>query len=146
MKTKLLFYILFFICLGITTEVFFTAISDAFAQFSNEEPVNMRLMGHTYIWMAFIYGWIPVLFAIGYPKISNLPLFIRLLVYILFIYIIEFVSGFLLEQLTGRCPWKYDTGWHIMGYIRLDYALFWMFFGFILERVYVFLEEHFQFT
>lgn len=136
MNKKLIFYILFFICFGITTEVFFTAITDFVAG-----EGSLRLMGHTYVWMAFIYALIPILFMNVYPKIAHFSLPIRLLIFVGVIYMIEFSAGFLLEQLTGSCPWEYTTGWHIMGYIRLDYALFWAGFGFLLERLFLFLEE-----
>jgi len=40
---------------------------------------------------------------------------------------------------TGRCPWHYDSRWAVHGYIRLDYAPFWLIFGFIIETVYLWL-------
>jgi len=128
---------LFFICLGMTTEVFFTAISDFIAG-----KGSLRLMGHTYVWMAFIYALIPVLMLNIYPKVAHLSLLVRMLIFVAAVYLIEFSAGFLLDKLTGQCPWEYTVGWHIMGYIRLDYALFWAGFGFILERLYLFLEHH----
>jgi len=69
MNKKLVFYMLFFICLGMTTEVFFTAISDFIAG-----EGSLRLMGHTYVWMAFIYALIPILMLNIYPKVAQLNL------------------------------------------------------------------------
>ncbi len=137
MSKQLAFYILFFVCFGMTTEVFFTAISD----FISGEG-SLRLMGHTYVWMAFIYALIPILFLNIYPKVAHLSLPVRLLIFVLFVYAIEFSAGFLLDIFTGQCPWEYTTGWHIMGYIRLDYALFWAGFGFILEKLFLFIEKN----
>ncbi len=142
---KNLFYALFFICLGITTEVFFTAFSDLYEGMQKGD-YNLSLTGHTYVWMAFIYVLIPFLFGAGYQLVKRFPLIVRLLIYVLAIYLIEFIGGFILETLTGKCPWEYTTGWHFMGYIRLDYAPFWLLFGFILERLYLFLENHFYET
>jgi len=98
-------------------------------------------MGHTYIWMAFIYALIPVLMMNIYPKVAHFSLLVRMLIFVAMVYLIEFSAGFLLDKLTGQCPWEYTTGWHVMGYIRLDYALFWVGFGFILERLFLLLES-----
>ena len=141
---KRLFYCLFFICLGITTEVFFTAFSDLLSGLQSGNP-DWSLTGHTYVWMAFIYVLIPFLFGWGYELVKDFPLLVRLLVYTTFIYVVEFASGWLLEVLTGACPWEYTVGWHVMGYIRLDYFPFWMVFGLILESLYRFLEQRFNF-
>jgi uncharacterized membrane protein len=69
------------------------------------------------------------------------PLVLRLLIYVLGIYIVEFSTGFLLEQITGKCPWEYTSGWHIMGYIRLDYFPTWLVFAFIVESLYLYINE-----
>jgi len=77
-----------------------------------------------------------------YPKVAHFSLPVRMSIFVGMVYLIEFSAGFLLDKLTGQCPWEYTTGWHVMGYIRLDYALFWAVFGFILERLYLFLEHN----
>ena len=102
MSKKLAFYMLFFICLGMTTEVFFKAISD----FITGEG-SLRLMGHTYIWMAFIYALIPVLMLNIYPKVADFSLLVRMLIFVGMVYLIGFSAGFLLDKLTGQCPWEY---------------------------------------
>ena len=141
---KHLFYAFFFICLGITTEVFFTATKALLEGFAVGTP-DWSLTGHTYVWMAFIYVLIPFLFGWGYSKVKHLPRIARLAIYTLFIFTIEFFSGWLLDLLTGQCPWEYTEGIHVWGYIRLDYTPFWLLFGFILEFLYDFLETHFKF-
>lgn len=138
-KSKLISFALFG-CFGITVEIFFTAISD-FVIAAGEGVYNFRLMGQSYIWMFFIYGLIALLLPPIYSRLAKLPLLVRLLVYTLGIFTIEFITGFLLEQLTGRCPWKYQTGLHIMGYIRLDYAPAWMVFAWGMETYYLFLKK-----
>ncbi len=136
-----LFPYLFFICFGFTAEIFFVAFTNLW----NNEPFCgeplWSLTGKTYVWMAPIYAIIPLAFGYLYPKLQHLPMFVRLLIYVLGIYCIEFSSGFLLEQITGKCPWEYTVGWHIAGYIRLDYFPAWLLFGFIIETLYVFIQE-----
>jgi uncharacterized membrane protein len=132
---------IFFASLGVTTEVIFTAFSDLL----NNEPLcgtaRFSLAGSSYVWMVFIYALIPLFGHFIYERIKHYPLLSRLLLYLALVYLIEFTSGFLLQQLTGRCPWQYTSGWHIMGLIRLDYAPAWLVFCFILERLYIFINK-----
>jgi hypothetical protein len=136
-----LFPYLFFICLGCTTEIVFTAFTNLYLNepFCNE-PL-WSLTGKTYVWMMPIYAIIPLGFSLLYPLVKHLPLFVRLLIYTFGIYVIEFVAGFGLAQITGKCPWEYTTGWHFMGYIRLDYFPAWLFFVYIVETLSVFVEK-----
>ncbi len=136
------FILLFFACFGVATEVIFVAITNLISNTPAFGSPKWSLMGYTYVWMIPIYMLIPI---IGFPlmnKFRNFPLLARLLIYALSIFTIEFISGFLLEQITGKCPWEYTTGWNIMGYIQLEFLPAWMFFSFLLERLYYFLEEH----
>ncbi len=136
---KKIFLVVFFICLGITTEVFFTAIFEGLWDWNER---SIRLEGHTYVWMAPIYALIPLLFPIGIKLFGHWHILIRAFLYMIFIFIIEFISGFLLETITGYCPWDYTgkSKWEIMGYIRLDFFAFWMFFGIMVEKFYLFLQ------
>ncbi len=132
---------LFFVCFGITAEIFFVAFSNLI----NNEPFCgeplWSLTGKTYVWMAPIYALIPFLAGTAYRFFKAKPLIIRILIYTLMIFIVEFIAGFLLEQITGKCPWEYTTGWHVMGYIRLDYAPAWMFFTYVVESLYLYLDD-----
>jgi hypothetical protein len=138
---KKAFLVLFFGCLGITCEIFMVAFSNLITgtQLFNE-PI-WSLTGKSYVWMFPIYALIPVLGGPIMKKFKALPLIIRLFIYAGIIYIVEFSSGFLLEQLTGKCPWEYTTGWHLMGYIRLDYIPLWMAFAYLVESLYFFLDK-----
>ena len=138
---NLLIHCIAFACLGITTEIFFTAFSTLASQIKNQQKIDFSLTGHTYVWMVFIYGLTPILFYLNHAWLFELPFLARLFLYVAAIYIVEFASGWLLERLTGRCPWHYETGWAIKGYIRLDYAPFWFVFGIIIEKVYLFLHQ-----
>ncbi|MGB1216661.1 MAG: putative ABC transporter permease [Saprospiraceae bacterium] len=101
-----------------------------------------KLEGHTYVWMAFIYALIPLLFPLGIKWFGHLNIIIRSIIYMIAIFIIEFIGGFLLDSLTGFCPWDYTgSTWSVMGYIRLDYFPAWMVFGIIVETFYKFVSE-----
>ena len=120
--------------MGMLVEVFFTGISAIVWQ------RNWAATGKTYLWMLPIYGLAGVLFdevkAIGMPFWVNAPIFVVL------IYAIEFTSGWILEKLIGRCPWDYGSGrYTIMGYIRFDYAPFWLGLALLFEPISGFLHR-----
>jgi hypothetical protein len=120
--------------LGVTTEVFFTAIVDLI----NQDVDNLRLMGVSYVWMFPIYGLTSVLFPIGFNLLKNLNRLFRYVIYGFGILLVELITGYLLEQFTGKCPWEYHTGWHFGGYIRFDYLPLWMLFGAMIEEFHRF--------
>ena len=120
--------------LGITTEVFFTAIVDLI----NNDVDNLRLMGVSYIWMFPIYGSTSILFPIGFSVVKKYNRLLRYLFYGLGILLVERIAGFMLEQTTGKCPWEYQVGWHFGGYIRFDYLPLWMLFGAMIEEFHRF--------
>jgi uncharacterized membrane protein len=128
-----LFAFLLFGMLGVTVEVCYTAIVDLMDIWGTES-MNLSLKGVSYIWMLPIYGMASILFPIGHGLIEGWPRLLRYFTYALVILIVEFITGFALEKATGRCPWEYQTGWHIAGYIRLDYLPLWMMFGATLEE------------
>ena len=138
-KTTFLF--LSFFCIGITTEIIFTSFFNAIVKYTESSQLDLRLLGHSYFWMFFIYGLVAFLFPPVYSKIEKYFVLIRLLIYAIGIFIIEFVSGFILDITTGSCPWHYTSKFAICGYIRLDYLFFWMIFGFLVERIYLYLNK-----
>jgi uncharacterized membrane protein len=119
--------------LGVTVEVCYTAIVDLMDMWGSE-TMNLSLKGVSYIWMIPIYGSAAFLFPLGYNFIREWPRLLRYLMYAIGILVVEFMTGFALEQITGRCPWEYQTGWHIAGFVRLDYLPLWMIFGATLEE------------
>lgn len=121
--------------LGMTTEVFFTAISDLIASNSLDD---LSLKGYSYIWMFPIYGSAALLFPFFFRLLKKWPHLVRYTLYGIGILVVELIAGFLLEQLTGKCPWEYQVGWHFQGYIRFDYLPLWMAFGAIIERFHLF--------
>lgn len=144
--SKKLFMMIFFGCFGMTGEIFFTAITHALAGTSiiEGEPI-MSLTGKTYVWMFPIYVLIPIIGGWLFEKLRPYFWLLRIFIYALGILTVEFITGFLLEQFTGKCPWEYTTGWHIMGYIRLDYTPAWMFFAFWVEYLYNYINDQFRY-
>ncbi len=130
-----------FACMGLSTEVVFTALMSVINQEPHCGKPLIALAGYTYVWMVFIYASIPLLGYFFFDKIKHRPLFVRLLTYTVIVYVIEFCAGLLLRTLTGSCPWEYTTGFHILGLVRLDYFPAWMFFTFLVEKLYVFMNE-----
>ena len=99
------------------------------------------MTGHTYVWMAFIYALIPVLGVLFHHNVAHLKIWLRLPLYVVLLYAVEFTSGYLLKQLTGSCPWEYKTGWHIMGFIQLEFFPAWLAFVWMVERLYIFINN-----
>lgn len=123
-------------CLGMTTEIFFTAIYDIV---NGRAEVPLRLMGQSYIWMFPIYGLAGIVFPQVLKIIGKRNVILRMCVYATGILAVEFATGWFLDVVTGQCPWEYKEGWHIMGYMRIDFFPFWAVFGFLVEMLLKFL-------
>ncbi|MFT5859110.1 MAG: hypothetical protein ACI865_001207 [Flavobacteriaceae bacterium] len=129
---------IFFASFGMLTEVLFRSGKDVFLSLIKREKINWSLPTTIYAWMIPIYGSAFILFRIFYEAAANLGRPIQILIVTVSIFIIEYLSGFLLKKLTGKCPWEYSKGMHIHGFIRLDYAPFWMLFSYLLIVFYEF--------
>lgn len=143
MKKSVLLFLVFG-CVGTTTEVFFTAFGKLFSAYASQGAIDLSLVGASYAWMFPIYGLAALLFPVVYRQVKKYHLAGRLVLYAIVIFVVEFVAGFLLEVTTGHCPWEYKSRWAVFGYIRLDYVFFWMGFGFVVERVYLFFSGMFD--
>lgn len=134
--------------LGWCAEIVWTAGYDAVSgtrraagDVVGREPVTraerLRLAGRTYLWMLPIYGAGGLLFEPAHDAIRRLPWPARGAIYAVGIFAVEYLAGWLLRRLTGRCPWDYSYARaSVAGYIRLDYAPVWFAFGLLLERVH----------
>jgi uncharacterized membrane protein len=132
-------HLIIFGALGLTLEVLFTGFHGAIIE------RNVKATGTTYLWMFPIYGLAGVGFeGLKYILIlGTLPLILRVFVYLIIIYIIEYVSGWLLKKATGSCPWEYKNKWSINGFVRLDYAPFWFALCWLIEPIQVWVEKMF---
>ena len=93
------------------------------------------LVGHTSVWMFFIYGAAVFLLEPVHAWIGGFHWFWRGCIWTVFILANEFVSGMLLK-VFGIEAWHY-TGWSsVLGVIRLDYAPLWFAVGLIFERIH----------
>ncbi|SRR5690554_1135474 len=115
-------------------EILFTAVTRSLPQ------RDWRLVGVTYLWMFPIYGLLAILYEPAHNLIRPWPWFGRALVWAFGFTAVEWLSGWLIGRLAGRCPWDYsDRRWAINSYIRWDYLPVWAIVGLALEPVHDFL-------
>ena len=114
--------------LGMNMEIFWTGISQL-----NTGSIN--LVGHTSIWMFFIYGLAVLIMEPIHNLIADQNWFLRGCVWTTVIFVIEFTTGLILRLLNIEA-WRYDGAFSILGLIRLDYAPVWFAVGLIFERLH----------
>ncbi|MHA1675762.1 MAG: putative ABC transporter permease [Candidatus Njordarchaeales archaeon] len=124
--------------IGIAIEIVWTAFYDKV--FKREESWDLK--GTTYVWMIPIYGLTVVFYEPMHNLMSDLEWYYRGSVYMIGIFIIEYIAGYYLKKL-GHCPWDYtmETKLHLHGLIRFDYAPVWFMLGLILEPIHDLLIE-----
>lgn len=113
--------------LGWNMEVIWTGLTS----FSAE---NINLIGHTSVWMFFVYGSAVFIFEPVYRIIADCNTFVRGCAWMALIFVIEFISGMILRSI-GIEAWYYDCRFSVCGVIRLDYAPVWFAVGLIFEKV-----------
>ena len=118
--------------LGLCLEVFWTGLESL----SNS---NYILEGKTSIWMFFIYGLAVFLEPI-HNKIRDKNVLVRGLIYMILIFTIEYLTGYLFRLLLGFCPWNYTDIGSIHGLITLTFIPVWFFAGLLFEKVHDTLE------
>jgi len=116
--------------LGICLEIFWTG-------FESLLHSDYTMEGTTYIWMFFIYG-LAVFLEPVHDKIREYNTIVRGLIYMFLIYSGEFITGFALQKLIGKCPWYYADNGSIYGIITLYFIPVWFSLGLIFERVHDF--------
>lgn len=138
----------FFGCFGIAAEIFFTAVFGYHSETTGilgvikgaqDSGIDWRLMGGSYVWMFPIYGLSGWLFPVIMRLIIKYPIPVRMTVYMAGIYLVELISGWLLDMLIGSCPWDYK-GPHIFKYINPPHAPAWMLMGFGIEKIIHFFD------
>ncbi len=120
-------------CVGVIFELFFVGIKNLL--FRDDAGLHTE----TTLWMFPIYGSMVFLFEPFYQLFRDYPLFFRLFLYGVFFLFAEYMIGMFLTTLCKRRPWTYTTRWHVHHLIRLDYIFNWMFFGYLIEKLYLFL-------
>jgi len=129
----MIFRFIMYAMVGLTAEIMWTAFYDKV--FSKVK--GWDLTGTTYVWMIPIYGSIVFLFEPLHNHLSDFNWMLRGSVYMLGIFAIEYIAGFLLKKL-GNCPWDYtdETKLQLHGFIRFDYAPLWFTLGMALEPIH----------
>lgn len=120
---------------GWCLEIIFTALHSL-------QKRDLKLMGHTSLWMFPIYGSACLLMPV-FQLLRNIPVILRGSIYALCIFAGEYLTG----QFLGKrklCPWNYERSrWHIKKVVRLDYFPNWFLAGLLFERLLS--ERSFQF-
>ena len=123
---------------GHLMEIIFTGISSLYLK------GDTRLTGQTFLWMFPIYAsavWLePV-----HDSIRFLPILIRGGIYLVLIWGVEFIAGWAIKKMIGKCPWDYSetTNHSLCGYIRWDFAPCWFMVGLLFEKYHDFLVKIF---
>lgn len=131
MKLRFLIYGL----LGWTMEIFWTGLGSL-------AKGDMKLQGFSYLWMFPIYGLALFLEPV-HDRMRQLTWYARGIWWMVLIFSIEFVTGYLIKAAVGSIPWDYSgtTRFSIYGLIRLDYAPVWFVVGLLFEQVHDFLKN-----
>lgn len=103
---------------------------------------DSALTAKTYLWMFPIYGMAAFAMPLFLAMRRYCPLWQRAGFYVLCIFTVEFLTGWLLQAVTGVCPWDYgDRFFSVRGFIRLDYAPLWAVLGLVFEEMCLFLAR-----
>lgn len=116
--------------LGWAMEILFTGLGSAIRG-------DVRLLATTYLWMFPIYGLALFLEPV-HDKIRAWHWVLRGFIWVVLIWMVEYVTGGVIRLATGVSPWDYSgrTVWEIDGLIRLDMAPLWFAAGLLFERVH----------
>ncbi|MCQ2559346.1 MAG: putative ABC transporter permease [Clostridia bacterium] len=130
MRTRFLIYGL----LGWSLEIIWTGLMSAL-------DGDLRFQARTYLWMFPIYGC-GVFLEPLHNRIRSYSWWIRGLIWVAAIWLIEYLTGGLIRLVFGQSPWNYSgqTFWQLQGLIRLDMAPLWFATGLFFEKVHDFLK------
>ena len=123
-------------CLGLFMETVWTGIGSALSGDKN-------LKCKTYLWMFPIYG-MGILLEPLHDLIYNFSWLYRGFIWAAGIFLLEYITGYILKLALGGCPWNYDGDGEIIasvkGIIRLDYLPVWFCVGLLFERLHDFVK------
>ncbi|KAJ9582863.1 hypothetical protein L9F63_022822 [Diploptera punctata] len=100
---------------------------------------NWKLPGYTSIWSLPIYGISGIVMERIYAtcKQSELPLFLRGVCYLVWVYLWEFSTGLVLKQFNA-CPWDYSQfSYNVYGLITFEYAPLWFVVSILMETIVI---------
>ncbi len=142
----LLAYFVLFAVFGVAFEVSWVSLLDFI------KTGNPRLKGRSSLWMFPVYGCLLFVVLFVTSVFPNCPWWFRGVVYVVLIFILEYLSGAFVKGLTGVAPWDYGKKtsdgvgspkrYSIDGLICLEYLPLWYFGGLLAELFLVFLEAH----
>lgn len=121
--------------LGWIAEVVFTGVTDPF------KNKRFSLTSTTYIWMFPIYGLLAFLYPPLYRIIGGYEWFIRGFIYMLVLFLIEYITGWILKKATGDFVKQYTSRFNLHGLIQLSHAPVWFFAGLGFEKIYPFIVK-----
>jgi len=119
--------------IGICLEIFWTGLNSFARQ-------DLTLAGQSNMWMFLIYGLAIFLEPI-HDYIRGENIIIRGLVYMVLIFMAEYITGNLLSMLIGKCPWYYTDNLSMDGFITLSYIPVWFTLGLFFENFHDFLNK-----
>ena len=123
--------VLLFALFGLLIEVFYTATASLLHG-------NWNMRGGTSPWMMLDYGILGLVVApIANPlRARRVPLALRAVVYMLGIFLVEYVSGVVFTHF-GLHIWDYsDMKWNLQGQITAMFIPFWYTLGLFVEYLY----------
>jgi Predicted membrane protein len=91
------------------------------------------------VWSLAIYGISGTVMEHIYAACKRLrvPLLLRGVCYLLWVYTWEFSTGLLLKQFNA-CPWDYsEFNYNVRGLITFEYAPLWFLVSILMERVVI---------
>lgn len=102
---------------------------------------DLRLLGHSNLWMLLIYGCAIFMEPIHHA-IARWHWFFRGLLWLSVIWGIEYASGMLLYLILGVHPWYYTDRFAINGMITLAYGPAWFVAGMGFERLHASFDNY----
>lgn len=140
--SPLWFRLLFYACLGVASEVVFTAVCARLGirvTADLDEPearTSWRLKGHSFVWMLPIYGVGLLAFEVLHDALRAEPWLVRGAAYVAMLYVLELGASLLLVRLTGAHVWRWIGRGSVGGHVQLAMAPIWLAAGLALEPLH----------
>ncbi len=138
----ILLRLLFYACLGVASEVVFTAACARLGIVLTpdvddpEARTGWRLKGHSFVWMLPIYGFGFLLFEVVHDALRADPWLVRGLAYVAILYALELGSSLLLVRLTGAHVWRWVGRGALAGHVHVAMAPVWFAAALALEPLH----------